>query len=105
MKNWNFPKAHAPKHIFNDIWEKGTARNFTMRPNEGQHRPLKQAFALQTNYKEVADQILKLDHKSFVSEMIYGHILHLDDLRQQELEGSDDNTIDDEPFSGHIYLG
>ncbi|OJA17704.1 hypothetical protein AZE42_10684 [Rhizopogon vesiculosus] len=66
-----------------------------MRPNEGQHRPLKQAFALQTNYKEVADQtnnnhnhdaalqILKLDHKSFVSEMIY----------------------DDEPFSGHIYLG
>jgi hypothetical protein len=37
--------------------------------------------------------------------MIYGRILHLDDLRQQELEESDGNTIDDEPFSGHIYLG
>ncbi|KAG0692969.1 hypothetical protein DFH29DRAFT_985615 [Suillus ampliporus] len=31
-KNWNFPKAHASKHVFTDIREKGAARNFSTRP-------------------------------------------------------------------------
>ncbi|KAG0698920.1 hypothetical protein DFH29DRAFT_809715 [Suillus ampliporus] len=40
-KSWNFPKMHSPKHIFQDIWEKGATRNFSTRPNRGCHRPLK----------------------------------------------------------------
>jgi len=43
-KNWNFPKAHSAKHIFTDIREKGAAQNFSTRPNEGQHGPIKRAF-------------------------------------------------------------
>ncbi|KAG0691615.1 hypothetical protein DFH29DRAFT_1010636 [Suillus ampliporus] len=54
-------------------------------------------------------QILKLDHKTFVSEMISGRIFHLDDLLELEDEDSDtsntSDTLGDGPFSGHIHLG
>ncbi|KAG1859330.1 hypothetical protein DFJ58DRAFT_715722 [Suillus subalutaceus] len=55
-KNWNFPKAHASKHVFTDIREKGAAQNFSTRPNEKQHGPIKCAYKLQTNGKDIANQ-------------------------------------------------
>ncbi|KAG2098294.1 uncharacterized protein F5147DRAFT_583270, partial [Suillus discolor] len=53
----NFSKVHAGKHIFHDIWEKGTAWNFSTRPNEKQHGPLKQMYLRQTNHKDIANQV------------------------------------------------
>ncbi|KAG1870704.1 hypothetical protein DFJ58DRAFT_713928 [Suillus subalutaceus] len=57
-KNWNFPKAHSMRHIFSDIRAKGAARNFSTRPNEKHHGPIKRAYKLQTNGKDIANQKL-----------------------------------------------
>ncbi|KAG1730266.1 uncharacterized protein EDB91DRAFT_1239125 [Suillus paluster] len=75
-KNWNFPKAHASKHVFTDIREKGAARNFSTRPNEKQHGLIKCAYKLQTNRKDIANQTRSYDP-----------------------------YLDDQPFGRHIHLG
>ncbi|KAG1844860.1 hypothetical protein F4604DRAFT_1884369 [Suillus subluteus] len=93
-KNWNFPKAHGGKHIFHD-----------------QHGPIKRAYLRQTNHKDVANQLLKLDHISLVSELIRSRISHLDEERlrriasERELENDEDESKDDRTFIGHIHLG
>ncbi|KAG1852470.1 hypothetical protein DFJ58DRAFT_728542 [Suillus subalutaceus] len=85
--------------------EKGAARNFSTRPNEKQHGPIKRAYKLQTNGKDI---ILRLDHMTFVSRLIWSRIDYLDEerhkvmLSERELEEED---LDDQPFGGHIYLG
>ncbi|KAG2131054.1 hypothetical protein DEU56DRAFT_757678 [Suillus clintonianus] len=88
-KNWNFPKAHASKHVFTDIREKGAARNFSTRLNEKQHGPIKCAYKLQTNGKDIANQILRLDHMTFVSGLIRSRIDYLDE-EQRKLD--EENT-------------
>ncbi|KAG1854811.1 hypothetical protein DFJ58DRAFT_841293 [Suillus subalutaceus] len=107
-KNWNFPKAHSMRHIFSDIRAKGAARNFSTRPNEKHHGPIKRAYKLQTNGKDIANQILRLDHTTFVSVVLRNRIDHFDDeqrkaiLSERELETED---LDDRSFGGHIHLG
>ncbi|KAG1788295.1 hypothetical protein EV424DRAFT_1339528 [Suillus variegatus] len=87
---------------------KGTARNFSTRPNEKQHGPIKCWYLRQTNRKDIANQILELDHRSIVSEFIRSHIECLDEeqrkliLSQEELEDMDE---DDEPFEEHFHIG
>ncbi|KAG2046353.1 hypothetical protein BDR06DRAFT_977542 [Suillus hirtellus] len=88
-KNWKFPKVHALTHAFPDIRTKGAARNFSTRPNEKQHGPLKRAYLRQMNHKDVVNQVLKLDHISVVSEL-------------GELK--DNDTLDDQPFLGHPHI-
>ncbi|KAG1801929.1 uncharacterized protein BJ212DRAFT_1286168, partial [Suillus subaureus] len=56
-KNWNFPKAHSMRHIFSDIRAKGAAQNFSMWPNEKHLGPIKRAYKLQTNGKDIANQV------------------------------------------------
>ncbi|KAG1744080.1 uncharacterized protein EDB91DRAFT_1236611 [Suillus paluster] len=107
-KNWNFPKAHTSRHVFIDIREKGAAQNFSTRPNKKQHGPIKCAYKLQTNGKDIANQILGLDHMTLVSGLIHSRVGYLDKeqhkamLSERELEEED---LDDQPFGGHIHLG
>ncbi|KAF8547098.1 hypothetical protein OG21DRAFT_1527385 [Imleria badia] len=70
-KNWNFPKAHSAKHAFHNIREKGASRNFSTYPNESEHGPIKCYYLHQTNGKDIANQIIKLDHNTYVSQMIW----------------------------------
>ncbi|KAG1799033.1 uncharacterized protein HD556DRAFT_1231771 [Suillus plorans] len=108
IKNWNFPKMHASKHIFDDIIAKGAARNFSTRPNEKQHGPIKRWYLRQTNRKDIANQIIELDHKSFVAEFVRSRIDYLDEerhkltLSREELE---ENDNDNEPFEAHLHIG
>ncbi|KAG1731088.1 uncharacterized protein EDB91DRAFT_1085205 [Suillus paluster] len=108
MKNWNFPKMHASKHIFNNIIAKGAARNFSTQPNKKQHGPIKCWYLWQTNHKDIANQILELDHKSFVTEFVCSCIEYLNEeqckltLSWEELEEED---IDDESFEAHLHIG
>ncbi|KAG1842964.1 hypothetical protein F4604DRAFT_1597049 [Suillus subluteus] len=79
-----------------------------MRPNEKHHGPIKRAYKLQTNGKDIANQILRLDHTTFVSVVLHNRINHFDDeqckaiLSERELETED---LDDWSFGGHIHLG
>ncbi|KAG2123498.1 hypothetical protein BD769DRAFT_1628911 [Suillus cothurnatus] len=58
--DWDFPKVHLWKHATRDIRMKGAVRNYTTRPNEKLHGPLKEAYEHQSNGKKVAEQILRL---------------------------------------------
>ncbi|KAI6155453.1 hypothetical protein BKA82DRAFT_4326665 [Pisolithus tinctorius] len=57
--NWNFPKAHLWKHVTCDIRSKGVVRNYSARPNEKMHGPLKDAYQDRSNGKDTAGQILR----------------------------------------------
>ena len=56
-KNWNFPKIHLAKHAFQDIIEKGAVRNYSTRPNESHHGPIRKYYLRQTNRKDEAEQV------------------------------------------------
>ncbi|KAI6026051.1 hypothetical protein EDC04DRAFT_2899601 [Pisolithus marmoratus] len=111
QKNWNFPKVHLGKHAFTDICEKHATRNFSTWLNESHHGPIRKYYLLQMNRKDVAKQILRLDHRSLVGEFIQSHLKHLDQMHLKQildkhaLEDDENETLDDCSFSGHIYLG
>ena len=55
--NWDFPKTHLAKHVVRDICNKGAARNYSTHPNESMHGPLKEAYQLRSNGKDIAGQV------------------------------------------------
>ncbi|KAI6042277.1 hypothetical protein EDC04DRAFT_2564564 [Pisolithus marmoratus] len=69
-ENWNFPKAHLWKHVTRDIRSKGAVRNYSARPNEKMHGPLKDAYQDRSNGKDVAGQILRVDHHRLAIKLI-----------------------------------
>ncbi|KAK0474113.1 hypothetical protein IW261DRAFT_1423215 [Armillaria novae-zelandiae] len=66
-KQWNFPKVHSHKHMVNDILEKGVTLNYSTKPNEKMHGPLKDMYQLRTNFKDVTEQQIDL-HDEQMSE-------------------------------------
>ncbi|KAH9039002.1 hypothetical protein EDB85DRAFT_1860186 [Lactarius pseudohatsudake] len=97
LKNWNFPKMHALVHSFDDIEAKGASRNYNTKPNEKLHGPLKKTYARQTNFRNVAPQILRVEHAKFVSILIRDHIDELDGGSVSEQRGK-------VFYDGHIVL-
>ncbi|KAI5986970.1 hypothetical protein F5J12DRAFT_898658 [Pisolithus orientalis] len=80
-----------------------------MKPNEKMHGPLKQAYQKQTNFKDVAQQILHVDHLRLISEHIQCKIKEYDSYRMFRVAMNMD-TIDitvDEPEEEyfHVKLG
>jgi hypothetical protein len=63
---WNFPKAHLWKHVVRDICSKGAARNYSTRPNEKMHKPLKDTYRDRSNGKEVASKVFTKPYHSNV---------------------------------------
>lgn len=57
VKSWNFPKLHLRQHLFDDIINKGVARNFSTKPNESMHGPIQKSYLRRTNFKNFADQV------------------------------------------------
>ena len=57
LKDWNFPKIHTHKHLFEDIIDKGATRNYNTKPSEKLHGPIKYAYLLRTNKKNIASQV------------------------------------------------
>lgn len=55
-KNWNFPKAHAVAHMFDDIESKGVTQNFNSKFNEKLHGLIKEIWEL-TNRKDIEPQV------------------------------------------------
>ncbi|KAG1808131.1 hypothetical protein EV424DRAFT_1574699 [Suillus variegatus] len=120
-KSWNFPKKHLSAHLFDDIEAKGVSRNYSTKPNEKMHGPLKDAYQDRTNFKNFAEQILRYNHDSLIAEYIRNKLDHLDsqnlsisddledqpDTALQETDNSDDIDVDStEPTDAqHFSLG
>ena len=57
-KDWNFIKNHSHKHAVDDIIQKGVTMNYNTKPFERMHGALKQIYHWQTNFKDVAKQVI-----------------------------------------------
>ncbi|KAG1845088.1 hypothetical protein DFJ58DRAFT_717530 [Suillus subalutaceus] len=104
--DWNFPKTHLWKHIVRDIRRKRAACNYSTRPNEKLHGPLKDTYYHQTNGKDVARQILCVDHHKFALMLLRERVDMVDEYNRLQALGDD---LPDEDiavaFSGHVKLG
>ncbi|KAJ7654769.1 hypothetical protein B0H17DRAFT_1163502 [Mycena rosella] len=80
-KNWNFPKMHAHTHAFDDIERKGI--------DEAMHGSTRNAYLRQTNFKNVAPQILKSEHRRLVGKYIRDQLDDLDQNFQREWDGEE----------------
>ncbi|KAF8263942.1 hypothetical protein EI94DRAFT_1703632 [Lactarius quietus] len=84
-KKWNFPKMHMLVQSFDNIEVKGASCNYNTKPNEKMHRPLKKSYNLQTNFKNIAPQILQIEHVTFMSVLIHSQIDEIDKLNTNAL--------------------
>ncbi|KAL1938432.1 hypothetical protein VTO73DRAFT_11672 [Trametes versicolor] len=80
-KNWNFPKFHTHQHLIQDIITKGASKNFNAKTFEGGHRPIKDIYIDQTNFKEVEVQITRIQHMQTISKGIRFHIALFDEFQ------------------------
>ncbi|KAK7034140.1 hypothetical protein R3P38DRAFT_2772245 [Favolaschia claudopus] len=84
-KSWNFPKFHARQHAFDDIKNKGAARNFGTKPSESMHKAIRDTYHQMTNFKDVTPQIVKHDHRRAVATFVREQIDAIDaELKEQE---------------------
>ncbi|KAG2352431.1 hypothetical protein BDR07DRAFT_1455035 [Suillus spraguei] len=104
--DWDFPKMHLWKHIVCNIQHKGAARNYSTRPNEKLHGPLKDTYHCRTNGKDIVTQILHVDHHQFASKLLRECISALDE--HHWIQTLSDNPPDEDipiVFNGHVKLG
>ncbi|KAG0703025.1 hypothetical protein DFH29DRAFT_982086 [Suillus ampliporus] len=111
-KNWAYPKWHSHAHLFDDIEAKGATRNMNTKPNEKCHGLIRRIYLRWTNFKNIAEQVLRLDHHFLIA-----HSIHLDIEDHDELVASHNNCLrldseDDDELPGndsddafHVKLG
>ncbi|KAK0235513.1 hypothetical protein EDD85DRAFT_792333 [Armillaria nabsnona] len=97
-KSWNFPKIHSHQHLVDDIMAKGVMQNYNTKPNEKMHGPLKDAYQLRTNFKEILWVDSWCNAASFIHQQI--------DLQEELLHqatSEDDNDDADEDLAKQHY--
>ncbi|KAG2039871.1 hypothetical protein BDR03DRAFT_932955 [Suillus americanus] len=77
-KDWNFLKKHASSHLFDDILAKGATWNYNTKPNERMHGPVRGIYHNQTNFKDVATQILHYNHWLLTLTSMHSELDELD---------------------------
>ncbi|KAK0432086.1 hypothetical protein EV421DRAFT_1719858, partial [Armillaria borealis] len=108
LKNWDFPKNHSLKHLFDNIEAKGVTLNYNTKPNESMHGSFKESYQRHTNFKDIAKQILRVDQwystTSFIRQQINLHDQQLEASQacaaaveaEAEVEGHDASLADEE---------
>ncbi|KAG1771613.1 hypothetical protein EV702DRAFT_1181456 [Suillus placidus] len=110
-KNWNFPKLHMSVHIFDNIEAKGATRSYNTKPNEKMHGSLKDSYLMCTNFRDVAPQILRINHWQVVAESIRRNISDFNEYQLRDVEDTldeDNSVVDDLVVSNdspHVKLG
>ncbi|KAI6004782.1 hypothetical protein EDD15DRAFT_2359613 [Pisolithus albus] len=106
--DWNFPKVHLWQHAVQDIWKKGVVRNYSTRPNEKMHGPLKDAYHDHSNGKDVASQVLRVDHHRLAMKLIRTRIDAEADHAQEDYDDSGIDPGENEDvltsFNAHVKL-
>ncbi|KAG2368972.1 hypothetical protein BDR07DRAFT_1268590, partial [Suillus spraguei] len=97
-KNWNFPKLHMSVHIFNNIEAKGVTHNYNTKPNEKMHGSLKESYLMCTNFRDIAPQILCINHWQVIAESLCRNISNFDKYQLQNVDyvlDEDNSLVDD----------
>ncbi|KIO04410.1 hypothetical protein M404DRAFT_143459 [Pisolithus tinctorius Marx 270] len=102
--DWNFPKVHLWKHIVQDIRLKGAARNYSTRPNESMHKPIRDAYEHRSNGRDVPAQVLRVDHQVLATKLLRLRVDHL----KKSVSGESDpeaDAVSEHTSLDHIKLG
>ncbi|KIJ61765.1 hypothetical protein HYDPIDRAFT_176905 [Hydnomerulius pinastri MD-312] len=85
---------------------KGVTRNYNTKPNEKMHGPLKQSYQQRTNYKNVAQQILNVDHCQLTAQWLRCKIEDYDAYMKSQGDGGLEEEVEDlgQEFF-HVRLG
>ncbi|KAK0492651.1 hypothetical protein EDD18DRAFT_1108661 [Armillaria luteobubalina] len=86
IKDWNFPKAHSHQHLFDDIEAKGVTLNYNTKPNESMHGSFKESYQRRTNFKNVDEQILRVDNWYNAMAYLRHQINHHDKIKKEFLD-------------------
>ncbi|KAK0471799.1 hypothetical protein IW261DRAFT_1571685 [Armillaria novae-zelandiae] len=92
-KNWNFPKAHSHQHLFDDIEAKGITLNYNTKPNKSMHGSFKESYQRRTNFKNIDEQILRVDDWYNAMAYLRHQINHHDKIKK---EFGDDQVVEGE---------
>ncbi|KAI0086723.1 hypothetical protein BDY19DRAFT_959866, partial [Irpex rosettiformis] len=102
-KDWDAAiKVHSHTHAPRDIIMKGVLSNMDTKPNEQLNGPMRKAYQLRTNFKNVEGQLGKIDDKSLASCSIRAHIDALDSANAKPPD--DEPKISEFQFN-NVYLG
>ncbi|KAJ7265150.1 hypothetical protein C8J57DRAFT_1622209 [Mycena rebaudengoi] len=104
-KNWDFPKMHSHQHLFDDIENKGAALNFGTKIDEAMHGSARNTYLRQTNFKDVAPQILKADHRRMVGKAIRAQINDLEGLMFDDDNDNEDIPEDLDKAESNVFVG
>ncbi|KAK0492483.1 hypothetical protein EDD18DRAFT_1108873 [Armillaria luteobubalina] len=77
---------------------RGVTRNYNTKPNEKMHGPLKDAYQLRTNFKDVAEQILRGDSWCNAASFIHQQI----DLHDEQLKNPDNDELEEETSESEV---
>ncbi|KAK0492430.1 hypothetical protein EDD18DRAFT_1108823 [Armillaria luteobubalina] len=94
LKHWNFLKAHSHQHLFNDIEAKGIMLNYNTKPNESMHGSFKESYQHCTNFKNVDEQILRVDDWYNAMTYIQQQVNHHDKIEKEGDEDDEGETGD-----------
>ncbi|KAJ3555947.1 hypothetical protein NM688_g2296 [Phlebia brevispora] len=112
-KKWDFIKLHWQTHSYDEIWAKGATRNYNTKPFEKLHGEFKTTYRERTNYKQVDNQILHVNHQLVTAHSIRAN-LDIFERYCKEIAEEDTNTDTNNtkplPFpqhfeSKHVYIG
>ncbi|KAJ7655541.1 hypothetical protein B0H17DRAFT_956309 [Mycena rosella] len=90
-KNFDFFKQHATSHLVQDIYDKGTTNHGSTRPGEGFQQEAAEAYN-QTNFKNVASQMDRIDETQEAIARIRMAIDQSDRSCEEEEEPEADET-------------
>ncbi|KAG2159321.1 uncharacterized protein EDB93DRAFT_1237492 [Suillus bovinus] len=111
-KNWAYPKRHTHAHLFDDIEAKGATQNTNTKPNEKCHGPIRRIYLRWMNFKNIAEQVLCLDHHFLIAHSIHLDIKDYNDLILSQSDHLHSGSKDDEEHPNndsddtfHVKLG
>ncbi|KAG1818101.1 uncharacterized protein BJ212DRAFT_1446567 [Suillus subaureus] len=103
---------HAYAHLFDDIKVKGATQNTNTKPNEKCHGPIRWIYLWWMNFKNIAEQVLCLDHCFLIAHSICLDIEDYDDLIASQKDPSysssadnDEHLDNDLDTTFHVKLG
>ncbi|KAI6142401.1 hypothetical protein BKA82DRAFT_86554, partial [Pisolithus tinctorius] len=108
--DWDFPKVYLWKHVVCDIQMKGATRNYSMRPNESMHGPIKEAYECRSNDRDFTDQILCVDKHKLAAKLLRMHVNNYKNWTQMQGKpaGTEGECNNDQSGSfmafDHVYL-
>ncbi|KAI0343363.1 hypothetical protein BDW22DRAFT_1329317 [Trametopsis cervina] len=111
-KDWDaIIKTHSHTHAIRDIRAKGVIGNMDTKPNERLNKQIRRFYQLMTNFKDVEQQLGRLEDRAFISCTIRAQIDAWDEYQKELKTEAANDQSEDLPTTispwqfNQVYLG